>query len=193
MNIKNFDNKIKEMCEQRNIPHSRSIITTAGEISGAEYSFNEGTLFIRYNKGEVKVTSYRGPINSTKNLLFDWDSTQVRIKENIHGFEIKFDIPTPEDTFKLKLFVTGGDKIPMNTRKVGDPLKILMENPEEWMDILDLSKMTKLTRQGVAQRLRDINTVELKRTYIGNKRHASYYRYVPAGSQKDSEPVSSEE
>lgn len=193
MNINSFNKKIVELCDGRNIPYSHSVSTQGNEIIEAIYSFNNGNIIIEYSENDTRVTTSKGLTQDHHTVLFYWDCVNVRIKENVYGFEIKFDIPTPVDTYKLKLFVTGGDKIPMSTRKVGDPLAILMESPDEWFDIIDLSKMTKLTRHSVSQQLRDIPHVVSRRTYIGGKRHASYYCYTPTGSQNDSEPVSNEE
>lgn len=179
MKKSNFDKRIIELCEKREVKYTRDVTPSSDEY---HYTISYD-IVIHINQNEAEVW-YKG-----RTYYFDWDSTIVRFRENVRGFEIKFDVSTIEGIKKLKLFAIGHTTIPLVRKQIDDPYEVLKENEGEWIRASDLAYMTNISRYGLATHVLDREGVETSLMYIGGKRSACYYRYV----QKDSEPLSPEE
>jgi len=180
MNREYFEKRIVELSSARKIPHNRDILKDRHE-----YVFNNGNITIVVTPDEIEIKD-RGV-----SYLFYKRQATVRVKENMNGFELKFDVVTqPGQVTKIKLFIVGGNKIKRCYHQTEDPLDILMCNEGEWFDLMELSFLSKVPRGGLNYRLDDPH-VEHKTGYdTTTRKNTTYYRYVSGDSQKDSETTS---
>lgn len=178
MKVENFDRRIVDLCAKRDIKLERDVSPPR-----YDYYLASSNLVINIEDNDV-IVFYRD-----KEYYFDWDTAIVRIKENMNGFEIKFDISIESGIYKLKIFVVGGNPYSSKRYWSDDPYDILKENEGDWIKLSDLAYMSKVSRYEISSILQDREGVETQLRYEHGKRHPCYYRYV----QKDSETLSPEE
>lgn len=177
MRKKCFEHRMIEICSVRDIPFDISL-----SDSEHEYIFNNGSLIICVDECAVSVTE------KSNSIIFYHDQYKVRIRENAKGFELKFDVTVGEEVRKIKLFIVGGKPIPRHIKHRDDPLDILKDNEGVWINVTELSYLSRMPRGGISYFIDDPH-VQARTSYSPGKTTREY-RYVSGDSQKDSEDTS---
>lgn len=177
MRMRCFEHRMIEICSIRNIPFDIS-----QSDSENEYIFNNGSLSICVDESAVSITE------RCNSIIFYHDQYKVRIRENVKGFELKFDVTVGGEVRKIKLFIVGGTPIPRYTKHHDDPLDILKDNEGVWINVTELSYLSSIPRGGISYFIDDPH-VQARTSYTVGKT-AREYRYVSGDAQRDSETTS---